>query len=107
MPSRFLCALYQILIYRLKITLLAPSADEIRATLLNFGGHIVLYSAPLNVPDRRSRSLEVVVIRRINNLGTGNLEWGGSRGNQGRGRSVYKQPGTRVDGSCHNKEGSK
>jgi hypothetical protein len=30
------------------------------------------------VPDRRSWSLEVVVVRRINNLGTGNLEWGGS-----------------------------
>jgi hypothetical protein len=49
MPSRFLCTLYQILIYRLKITLLAPSADGIRATLLNFGGHIVLYSASLNI----------------------------------------------------------
>ncbi len=28
------------------------------------------------VPDRRSRDLEVVVVRRIINLGTGNLEWG-------------------------------
>jgi hypothetical protein len=28
------------------------------------------------VPDKRSRSLEVVVVRRIN-LGSGNLEWGG------------------------------
>jgi hypothetical protein len=38
-----------------------------------------------SVPDRRSRSLEVVVVRHINNLGTGNLEWGGSGENQGRG----------------------
>jgi hypothetical protein len=29
------------------------------------------------VPDRRSRDLEVVVVRRTINLGTGNLEWGG------------------------------
>ncbi len=30
-------------------------------------------------------------------------EWGGME----TGRSVYEQPGTRVDGSCHSKEGSK
>jgi hypothetical protein len=36
------------------------------------------YCIKVIVPDRRSRSLEVVVVRRINNLGTGNLEWGGS-----------------------------
>ncbi len=30
------------------------------------------------VPDRRSRSLEVVIVRHINYLGTGNSEWGGS-----------------------------
>jgi hypothetical protein len=29
------------------------------------------------VPDKRSLYLEVVVVRRIINLGTGNLEWGG------------------------------
>jgi hypothetical protein len=28
------------------------------------------------VPDKRSRILEVVVVRRIFNLGSGNLEWG-------------------------------
>ncbi len=33
----------------------------------------------------------------LNNLGSGNLEGGGLR----KGRSVYKQPGTKVDGSCH------
>jgi hypothetical protein len=31
----------------------------------------------LGVPDKRSRDLEVVGVRRIINLGTGNLEWGG------------------------------
>ncbi len=35
--------------------------------------------------------------------GVGILEWGGME----TGRSVYKQPGTRVDGSYHSKEGSK
>ncbi len=43
----------------------------------------------------------------INNLGTGNLEWGGNEKGLRKGRSVYKQPGTRVDGSCHSKKGSK
>jgi hypothetical protein len=32
-----------------------------------------------SVPDKRSRDLEVVVVRCIINLGTGNLEWGGNR----------------------------
>ncbi len=44
---------------------------------------------------------------RIINLGTGNLEWGGNERGLRKGRSVYEQPGTRVDGSCHSKEGSK
>ncbi len=30
--------------------------------------------------------------------------WGGG---VGQGGSVYKQPGTEVDGSCHSQEGSK
>jgi hypothetical protein len=30
--------------------------------------------------DKRSRDLEVVVVRRIINLGTWNLEWGGGMG---------------------------
>jgi hypothetical protein len=48
------------------------------------------------VPDRRSQIPEVVV-RRIFNLGTGNLEWGGNEEGLRKGRSVYKQPGTEVD----------
>jgi hypothetical protein len=42
-----------------------------------------------NVSDKRSRILEVVVVRRIFNLGTGNLERGGSGKALRKGRSVY------------------
>ncbi len=50
------------------------------------------------VPDIRGRDHEVVEARLTINLGTGNLEWGGSREGLRKGRSVYKQPGTKVDG---------
>jgi hypothetical protein len=53
-----------------------------------------------NVPDRRSRVLEVVMVR-LDNLGSGNLEGGGIGKGLRKGRSVYKQPETKVDGSCH------
>jgi hypothetical protein len=46
------------------------------------------------VPDRRSRDLEVVVVGRIINLGTGNLEWGGNGKGLRKGRTVYE---TKVD----------
>jgi hypothetical protein len=59
-----------------------------------------LWSTPLNivylvlidiiVPDRRSRDLEVVVVRRIINLGTGNLGWGGNGKGLRKGWSVCK-----------------
>jgi hypothetical protein len=42
------------------------------------------------VPDKRSRVLEVFVVRRIINLGTGNLEWGGNGKGLRRERSVYE-----------------
>ncbi len=42
----------------------------------------------VNVPDRRSRILEVVLVGRIFNLGTGNLEWGGNGKGLRKGRSV-------------------
>jgi hypothetical protein len=49
------------------------------------------------VPDRRSRDLEVVVVRRIINLGTGNLEWGGNGKGDGNGeislRATWDQGG--------------
>jgi hypothetical protein len=44
----------------------------------------------LPVPDKRSQVLEVVVVRRIFNLGTENLEWGGNGKGLRRGRSVYE-----------------
>jgi hypothetical protein len=42
------------------------------------------------VPDKRSRILDVVVVRRIINLGTGNLELGGNGKGLRKGRSVYE-----------------
>jgi hypothetical protein len=44
----------------------------------------------VTVPDKRSWILEVVIVRRRNNLGTGNLEWGGNREGLRKGRSVYE-----------------
>ncbi len=44
---------------------------------------------------------EVVLVRRWENGGSGNLEGGGFVEGLGQGRSVYKQPETEVDGSCH------
>jgi hypothetical protein len=44
----------------------------------------------VSVPDKRSRILEVVVVRRIFNLGTGNLEWGENGKGLRKGRSVYE-----------------
>ncbi len=58
-----------------------------------------------SVPDKRSRILEVVIVRRRINLGTGNLEWGGNGKGLRKGRSVHEQPETKVDRSCHSKEG--
>jgi hypothetical protein len=43
-----------------------------------------------SVPDRRSRDLEVVFVRCIINLGTGNLEWGRNGKGLKMGRSVYE-----------------
>jgi hypothetical protein len=42
------------------------------------------------VLDKRGRDLEVVVVRRIINLGTGNLEWRGTGKGLRKGRSVYE-----------------
>ncbi len=44
----------------------------------------------ISVPDRRSRDLEVVVVRRTINLGTGNLEWGRDGEGLRKGGSVYE-----------------
>ncbi len=41
--------------------------------------------------------------------GVGNLEWGGNGEGMGRGRSVYEQPGAKVDGiaSCQRRDSKK
>ncbi len=54
------------------------------------------------VPDLASRICDVVLVRRIFSSGkpqgVRNLEWGGNGEGMERGRSVYEQPGTKVDG---------
>jgi hypothetical protein len=60
------------------------------------------------VPDRRSRIIpEVVLVRRWAVGVSRKLEGGGFGRRVGQGRSVYKQPETEVDDSCHSWEGSK
>jgi hypothetical protein len=44
----------------------------------------------LPVPDKESWDLEVVVVGRTVNLGTGNLEWGGNGEGLRKGRSVHE-----------------
>jgi hypothetical protein len=55
----------------------------------------------LSVPDRRCRILEVVIVRRLITWILG--IWRGEGLGKGlrKERSVYKQPETEVDGSCH------
>ncbi len=48
------------------------------------------------MPDSQGRLSEA-----LGNLGSGNLERGGLGIGLRKGRSVYKQPETEVDGSCH------
>jgi hypothetical protein len=60
------------------------------------------YNGTVTVPDRRRRILpEVVLVRRwvVGVLGIWKGEGLGE--GLGQGRSVYKQPETEVDGSCH------
>ncbi len=47
-------------------------------------------------PDSGGRHSEA-----LDNLGSGNLEGGGIGKGLRKGRSVYKQPETKADGSCH------
>jgi hypothetical protein len=55
-----------------------------------------------HVPDRRRRILlEVVLVRHWANWVLGIWRGEGLRKRVGKGRSVYKQPETEVDGSCH------
>ncbi len=55
----------------------------------------------VTVPDRRCRILKGRHSDALNNLDSGNLEGGGMGKGLRKGRSVYKQPETEVDGSCH------
>ncbi len=62
--------------------LLAGSLQKLSKSCKFFG--------TVTVPDKRSRDIEVVVVRRIINLGTGNLEWGGNGKGLRKGKSVYE-----------------
>jgi hypothetical protein len=53
------------------------------------------------VPDKRCRILEVVIVRRLITWVLGIWRGEGLGKGLGKGRSVYKQPETKVDGSCH------
>ncbi len=55
----------------------------------------------ITVPDHASRIRDVILVRRIfspgNPRGVGNLGWGGNGEGMEMERSVYEQPGTKVD----------
>jgi hypothetical protein len=53
------------------------------------------------VPDKRCRILEVVIVRRVITWVLGIWREEGLGKGLGKGRSVYKQPEAKVDGSCH------
>jgi hypothetical protein len=63
---------------------------------------ILLSGWVITVPDHGSRYRDVVLVRRTISLGkprgVGKLEWGGNGEGTGRERSVYEQPGAKVDG---------
>ncbi len=76
---------------------------------------ILWFQYTCNCAGPGSQCCDVVLVKgRINTgkpQGVGIPGWGADREQMGRDRnmvrSVYEQPGTRVDGSCHSKEGSK
>jgi hypothetical protein len=53
------------------------------------------------VPDRRSQILEVIIVRRLITWVLGSWRGEGLGKGLRKGRSVYKQPETKVDGSYH------
>jgi hypothetical protein len=55
----------------------------------------------VSVPDRRCWILEVVIVRRLITWVLGIWRGEGLGKRLRKGRSVYKQPETEVDGSCH------
>jgi hypothetical protein len=64
------------------------------------GGFVVIRCKGV-VPDRRRRDNPKVVVARRGVFGVGEVGRGRVGRGLGQGRSVYKQPGTEVDGSCH------
>jgi hypothetical protein len=68
--------------------------------VLSFSGKVE-FSLIVVVPDLGSRDRDVVLVRRTictgKPRGVRNLEWGGNGEGMRRGRSVYEQPGTKVD----------
>jgi hypothetical protein len=79
------------------------TSHEMTATVTSTISH------KITVPDLGSRIRNVVLVRRICSTGkphgVGILEWGGDGEWMEVGRSVYEQPGTKVTGSYHTKEG--
>jgi hypothetical protein len=67
----------------------------------HLSGLFVIKAFTLTVPDRRCRILKVVLVRRWVTLVLGIWRGEGLRKGLRKGRSVYKQPETEVDGSCH------
>jgi hypothetical protein len=51
----------------------------------------------ITVPDLGSRDRDVAGLVGETQRGVRNLDWGGTGEDLGRGRSVYEQPGTKVD----------
>jgi hypothetical protein len=73
-------------------------------------GHAACFSPEdvRTVPDRRCRIIpEVVLVRRWVTWVLGIWRGEGLGKGSGQERSVYKQPETGVDGSCHSEEGFK
>ncbi len=83
------------------------SAEEKNHKANTIGIKIVWHRWSLLFRTMWSWDCDVVLVRRTTDLGkpwgVGKLEWGGDGEGMGRGRSVYEQPGTRVDGIAPHK----
>jgi hypothetical protein len=73
----------------------APPPQPVDMTRVEHAPKVLL---PINVPDHGSRDRDVVLVRHTIGSGKprGSGIWNGE--GMGRGRSVYEQPGTKVDG---------
>jgi hypothetical protein len=82
--------------------------SDIIDILFSVDAHLCFLACTVLVPDRRRRIIpEVVLVRRWVAGFLGIWRGEGLGKGLGQGRSVYKQPETEVDGSCHSQEGSK